>query len=53
LPLWETLGFVRMSGLDVAPAMSVYEVPALVLTCHRIVGAGDPEPVAENEALAP
>ena len=47
------MGWIRVSGLDVAPPMLVQPAPPLVLTCHWMVGAGLPFAVAENEALAP
>jgi hypothetical protein len=51
-PVCATPGLARVSGLD-APETLLHVEPEFVLTCHWIVGVGDPDAVAKNVASAP
>jgi len=52
LPFWLSWA-MKLSVVDVAPAMLVNVVPPLVLTCHCTVGVGLPDAAAVNVAVVP
>ena len=52
LPFCDALA-VKQSGLEVAPGILFHVAPALVLTCHCNVGAGEPLAAAVKQTCDP